>query len=217
MVMAREGWSWFVVMLSPGLGQSCALGRSGGQPARATGLRSRQFVKWAIRSQGGTSGPGRRVAAAAAEPRASSASPSGVPVGSIGAHMESSRTAMMVAHSRSHDALAVARRIQPRTVSAGSPRSAAIRRWLAPLTLASSTSPTTCTVTARRGRPDAGSSTWVVRQPRQRPRRGLSWVVPSWPPRTDRRRRTPTARADARTMGTRAPRPRAPGPRRCRV
>ena len=93
---------------------------------------------------------------------------------------------MMVAHSLSHDTLAVARR----TVSAGSPRSAAFRRWLAPLTLANSTSPTTCTVTARRGRQDAGNSTWVVRQPRQRPRRGLSWVVPSWP-RTDRRRAYP--------------------------
>ena len=58
----------------------------------------------------------------------------------------------------------VARRIQPRIVSAGTPRSSPIVRWRWPKALARSACPTTSITKPRCAGARAGSTTWVIRQ-----------------------------------------------------
>lgn len=132
-----------------------------------------------MRCDAGPVWPSRRVAAATAAPSASMASPSAVAAGGIGGRrgVELGGEDGMVACSRKWGPWAVARRIPPRTVSAGRSKSAAIRRWLAPVAAARSAVPITSTVSARRGRHAAGSKTCVVRHPRHRTRRGWSQLT----------------------------------------
>jgi hypothetical protein len=77
-------------------------------------------------------------------------------------------------------------RSQSRTVAAGTCRQAATGRWPSPLALASSAAPMTSMLLARRGRHQAGSSTWVRPQATQRARSGRS---SAWPPSGTRMRR----------------------------
>lgn len=73
------------------------------------------------------------------------------------------------------------RRNQPRTVSAGQPRPAAIRRNPTPRAFATNADPITDTVSARRGSATTGNNTCVTPQPVQRDRRGHSGTGPARP------------------------------------
>ncbi len=99
-----------------------------GQPLRS-GARSCQRAIIAMICHGGAIGPSRRTRAAEAIPSTDTASASAEPAGTIAGSIGSNLWAEMVPWTRSHSARALTRRIQPRTVSAGTPRSAPIVRW----------------------------------------------------------------------------------------
>jgi hypothetical protein len=114
-----------------------------------------------------TAPPARQAAAIAA-----SASPAGVPVGSIRDRRASSANAQPVKCARILSRRRTNRPSQPRTVERGSPNSRAIRRRLQPPTESSSTRPIVSTASPRRNSINAGNSTCVSLQSRQRDRRG---------------------------------------------
>ena len=89
--------------------------------------------------------------------------------------------------ARTVSALPANARSQPRTVDAGRPTCAAIRRCPAPVALARSAAPITSTPSARRSRHDTASSTCVTRHVLHRARRGRRPPTP----RTARRRACP--------------------------
>src|SRR5674476_609336 len=107
-----------------------------GQPLRS-GARSCQRAIIAMICHGGAIGPSRRTRAAEAIPSTDTASASAEPARTIAGSIGSNLWAEMVPWTRSHSARALTRRIQPRTVSAGTPRSAPIVRWPWPKALAS--------------------------------------------------------------------------------
>ena len=76
----------------------------------------------------GATGARRNDVARAATAMASTASPTGVPVGATGASIGSRSWASTVNHTRIDSALAAKRRNQPRTVDTGSPTNVAARR-----------------------------------------------------------------------------------------
>ena len=76
----------------------------------------------------GATGANRNVAARAATATASTASPTTVPVGAIGANNGSRSWANTVNHTRTASALAAKRRSHPRTVETGNPTIAAAER-----------------------------------------------------------------------------------------
>src|SRR5674476_1095081 len=106
-----------------------------GQPLRS-GARSCQRAIIAMICHGGAIGPSRRTRAAEAIPSTDTASASAEPARTIAGSIGSNLWAEMVPWTRSHSARALTRRIQPRTVSAGTPRSAPIVRWPWPKALA---------------------------------------------------------------------------------
>lgn len=142
-------------------------------------------------SHGGTpSTPNRPTAAATAAPTAANASahtpPAGPGITGSGATARSNT----VNSRRTASTRPPNRRNQPRTVSAGRPNPAAIRRYPTPLALADSAAPITTTASARRNSSPAGSSTCVTPQPLHRARRGRVGSTPS-SPRTRRTRACP--------------------------
>ena len=130
----------------------------------------RPTARYAIRH--GSPGPNRNTHARAATAIASNASATPLPAGSTGPSSGSSATAHRVKCARICSARSTNRRSQPRTVSAGTPNRAAIRRYPSPATLASIAAPITATSSWRRDNATSGSSTCVPAQPRHRARRG---------------------------------------------
>lgn len=116
--------------------------------------------------------PRRRRIAAAAVPRASTALPTGEPVGSIRASSGSKSCATTVACTRSRSAMLRARRNHPRTVPSGTSSLSAIGRCPSPRAWANSAAPMTSTVSRRLGRLQSASKTVVVPQVWQRARLG---------------------------------------------
>ena len=109
-------------------------------------------------------------------------------IGWMAGNSGSRSCAQRTASRYNQPARAVTRRSQVRTVSAGTPRSAAILRCPAPDCAASNPDTTTCTVSACRGTSSAGSSTCVAAHTEQRPRRGRTVHRVPRSPRTTRER-----------------------------
>ena len=113
--------------------------------ATITGASRPAFVTAHATSHGDTvSSPGHRpAAAAAAAATATTASASGDPDGAGQQRIRDHRTASRVKTARSGPARPANRRSQPRTVAAGTPSSAAIRRCPRPRAAAASAAPIT--------------------------------------------------------------------------
>lgn len=105
-------------------------------------------------------------------PRASTASPTGAPVGSMRASSGSKSCATTVAGTRSRSAMLRARRNHPRTVPSGTLILSAIGRCPSPRACANNAAPMTSTVSRLLGRLQSASRTVVVPQTRQRARLG---------------------------------------------
>ena len=122
----------------------------------------------------GSAGPNRNAHARAATAITSSPSAMPLPAGITGPSSGSSATAHRVKWLRNNSARSANRRSQPRTVSAGTPRPRAIRRYPMPETLAVIAAPITDTSSWRRNKHTSGNNTCVAAQPRHRARRGRS-------------------------------------------
>lgn len=172
-----------------------------GQP----GARSRPAETATATCQTGTAPMQNRASiAAAAASIAASASAHADPAGPGNTGSGASARHQRVNTTRTASTRPAKRRNQPRTVSAGRPSSAAIRRCPSPAALAASAAPITATVSARRTSTNTGSSTCVARHPVHRDRRGDIHTEPSRP-RTDRARARPHPAQHARAPRTRQP------------
>jgi hypothetical protein len=132
----------------------------------------------------------RPATAAAAAPIAATASAHTPPAGPGITGSAATARNNTVNHRRTASTRPANRRSQPRTVSAGRPNAAAIRRCPTPAALAASAAPITATASARRSNNPAGSSTCVTPQPAHRARRGRTRHTPP-EPRTARARACP--------------------------
>lgn len=138
-------------------------------------------------------GPNRPVTATLAASNAASRSRHGQP-NALGTGRSTPALAATCNRSnRTASNLVPITRSQPRTVAAGTSRSAPMTRCLAPPARATSAAPITFTAYARRASTVTGSNTCVARQPEHRARRGRS---------TPARPRTPRARAHPQQRST---------------
>ena len=134
------------------------------------------------------------------------------PAGPGGTGSAGTATAQPVNTARTASQRSAKRRSHPRTVSAGRPSDAAIRRNPAPPALASTAVPITTTTSARRKSTVTGNNTCVTPHEVHRVRRGVNRSTPC-SARTDRGRARPSPRAcldrpdPAPTVITARPRP----------
>lgn len=143
------------------------------------GARSRPVEQAAATCQAVTgpstpTGPNRPVTATLAAPNAASKSRHGQPSPFGSGWSTPARATTCNRYDRTASNLVPITRSQPRTVAAGTPRSAPMTRCPAPPARASRAAPITCTAYARRTSTVTGNNTWVARQSEHRARRGRS-------------------------------------------
>ena len=176
-------------MVTPAAGCQARRSRPGGQE-RDAGSRKPRVILTARSAAGAPGCNPRRTHAATATPIASTVSASSDGWHWIGPRSGSSECAMTVASTRICSALRCRCRNRPRTVEGGMWSSAPIRAAPNPRAARRSVVNAFRELSRRRGRHDAGSSTWVTRHDWQRDRRGVTAMVVRWS-RTWRRRAQP--------------------------